>query len=249
MVDTPNLESSLKSSITTPLTQQTPTNPYPSKQNLYTFLKIILVILFILSVGIGSYILGQKNQPIPKLIPDSSPAIQNSQSGNIIPSPQPIEKWLNVQYEFSQGYAFNVDYPPNAQIWIFDGKNSGLPISPMNQLFSKAISFSPPTDIDSKDSYQIVIGLSDVDPSECYQSKCEGVLEKITKNETTSISEVLAKRIESTAPNSGGVLLSPLPQVKLYVIPHLNKFLILYSEIGDDATFSKMVDSFKLVKY
>lgn len=202
----------------------TAVNPYPPKQNSYipTAFKLVLVILIILLVGIGSYLFGQKSQP-----------------GKPIPPSQQADKWPEIQYEYSQGYAFNVNYPADAQVLMFDGKSSGLPVSPLQQLLAKAISFSAPPD--SQDRYNVVIGLSDTDPSDA--------LTTITKSETLSISGTSAKKIEGTAPNGGGVLLPSLPQITLYIIPYLNKFLILYSDIGDGSTFNKMVDSFRMIKY
>lgn len=170
----------------------------------------------------------------PKYSPTVSP-IQPSASSN---------QWSQIQYEFMQGYAFDIKYPSDAETLVFNGTQSGLPVDPIEQIFSKAIEFSSPP-FNSKDNYSIAVGVSDIDPSLCYQTSCQHTLTTIMKNETASVSGILSKKLEATIENG---MLSPT-KVSLYIIPYLDKFIILYSKMNDTKIFNEMVSSFKLMKY
>ncbi|SRR5258708_1966279 len=214
----------------------------PSK----TFL-ILIAIILLGAVGFGGYLFGVKNtqqssSQLQYAITSTPRVIKSSPTSLVTSSTQ----WSEMQYEFTRGYAFDIKYPSDAQTWVYDGTNSALPISPFKQIFTKAIEFSSPSSINIKNSYNVEVGYSLVDPTLCYQTTCKDAIATITNTQTASISGVLAKKVDGTATNGGGTFITPTSAIEFYVIPYSKNFIIL-SGAGD--IFVKMLASFKLIKY
>lgn len=221
--------------------QQTPAKIKISSFNNPNLLKIIVIGFSVLVVcivtGIGGYILGIKKeqQYIKPLQSTPTPTIPIHLS---ISTTQQLEKetWGTFSQEFIEGYQYQVKYPLNKNSYpvMINGKDSGWPISQLDQYFSTIIEFGDNT-----------LGITDIDPTTCYKTTCLGIFETINSIQTASISGILSKKIQGTAYGGGGVRLLPeAPPIELYIVPFQNKYFVLYGNGGVE--FDQFVSSFEI---
>lgn len=222
-----------------------PSNQQPLVHNKVNFdLKLIgLVIVFIFATslsGIVGYFFGQEkdkssNQTEQKTVGNT---IQSSPTPQIIDSREDKITEGEFSQEFINGHTYRFNYliDKDTQLFVFNGKDSGWPISQLEQTFITGVSFNG-----------VDVGYSDIDPSVCYQTSCKGALESIIKTEQVTMSGILSKKVEVTAYGGGGVLpLGGPPQATIYIIPYLNKFFILSGYPGDQ--LEKVKISFNVAK-
>lgn len=223
--------------------QQAPSLQFqqPVKPNKSFWIRLLLFIALItISTGIGGYLLG-KNNNVPAKVSELSknvPAQIITQESKPTQPPTLNDKWGTFSQEFIRGYEYKIKYPLNGKSdpSILNGKDSGWPISQLEQQFSVLVQFG--------DNY---LGLADQDPTDCYKTTCKGTLETITKSEVATVSGILSKRVEGTAYGGGGVLpLGGPPKIVLYVIPYLKKFFILYPYQNENEEFKTFLSSFQV---
>ncbi len=240
----PQAQSDQPVSSVTPSVNQSDISPHFPKTIL-----IVLLFIIVLSVGIGGYIAGANKNPSPKTFTTkyvaSHPLIP---SPTIAQAPFVTNRWGTFQQQFDRALAYDLQYPLNYNVWVFNGKDVRLPVSPLDLLLSHAVGFTE-TSLE-KSNNNITIGVSDVDPSLCYTTTCQHAIEKITRSSTASISGILAKRIEGTANPGGGIIMpGPTPSIILYVFPTNGRYILLYS-LGDNTNvLDKMASSLKVVNY
>lgn len=185
---------------------------------------IIFITLFIL-VGAGGYFLGSKNIQLDSQVGQNGVKTTNEVSVNTNPESSSVEIENEFWQEFSNGETFSFRYPVdnNTSVSVINGKDSGWPISPLEQTFITGVS------VVKGDYGEVRIGHSDTDPTVCLNSVChEGGLESISKIETATISGILSKKVTGTAYPGGGVLPpGELPPITVYVIPYKENFFII----------------------
>jgi len=208
--------------------------PQTKSNHLIIIVFSILGIIFLVSI---IFLFFQNQQLEKKLVSQQvSPTIQ-------IPSPTPSlivknDNWGNFSQEFMNGYTFEVLYPLDKEHtpFIFNSKDSGWPISALEQLFTTNIAFG---------DYHL--GISDTDPTSCYKDLCKSAIDEITKNDEVLLNNISSRKIKAIINSKGGgVILPGKPSESiLYIIPYQNKFIVLYS-FYPDSGFEEFVSSFKV---
>lgn len=196
----------------------------------------------------GGYFIGKidNTKTISKNINTIVSVIPTQVSTNKLPTqiiPNPTSKveggnWGTFSQEYINNYTFGVTYPLDKkhEPFIFNSKNSGWPISVIEQLFIDNISFG---------DYRI--GISDIDPTTCYTSLCMDTIDSISKEEGVVISNIPSRKITAIISQKGGGIILPEKQTDsiLYIIPYQNKYFILFS-FYPDSGFEKFASSFKV---
>ncbi|MCX6731195.1 MAG: hypothetical protein NTZ55_05085 [Candidatus Roizmanbacteria bacterium] len=215
--------------------------PVSDLQKIYL---IICNIILLLLACLGGYFVGKGAhlttvQKTEKNLSSTTSTITSKLLVPTIKIPTPTinivnEKWGSFSQEYVYDYTFKASYPLDNEHepFIFNSGNSGWPISLIERFFTTNISFG---------DYRI--GVSGIDPTTCYTNTCKDVIDSIVQEENVIIDKIPSKKITAIISHNGG--LQEKQSAVLYIIPHNNKYIVLYS-FYPDAGFDKFISSFKV---
>lgn len=143
---------------------------------------------------------------------------------------------------------YTVEYPPDANIFIYDGSTVRWPMSQMEMFLNNAVSIN--SRVNSKINYHIVVGESDVDPSTCYKTTCLEVFKSIDSIENIEVASISGKIVHGKANNGGGVILPTPDTVETVILPYNKKYIVIHNiintSLAPSETFSEILKKFKV---